>query len=639
MSFQPLKLTRLFFVGASVPTASVELMSGLNVIYGGSNAGKSFTLRAIDFMLGASKLELPEQGKAYTHAYLWLVFADGARETLVRSVSGGDFMLFDGHVDDRRNLASTGQTLVSTQRGKSKGQNRKSLSDYLFAKIGLQSAQILKNEVGEKVSLSIRMLSPYLLVGEGAMVTESSPFKSPEMPLGTQDKSLLRFLLTGKDDSNIAAVTPAENLKAAREGKIEILEEIISEISARLVEFERSKLEEEVQGLTASLSGFQEEAQAYQTELDKSRLLRRGTLDTKARHEAKISEHTRMLVRFAELRKTYISDVERLEALEEGSELLLNVCGQPCAVCGAEGVHQHHDENTVDLAAQAAAAAVEAQKIRVDLAGLDRTTASLHDEIQAIGETMTSIQDEVLEIDRKIEGLIPLEGSARARYEEAFAKRQQGLDTLHLFRTVSEHESRIETLRNQTIGRQRADGLPDPIGSSSGSEFSNTVLSVLKAWQFPQLEKVDFDVRRQDIVVNGRDRSGNGKGIRAILHSAVKVALLIYCKDNDLPHPGVLVLDSPLLTYRSPLNQKDHGAPEEDEVRVSQTNLNSAFYTHISSLSAFAQIIVLENRDPPAEFINAKGVQRWSGENGSGRQGFFPPLSGGTKSLVLTQLD
>jgi hypothetical protein len=38
--------------------------------------------------------------------------------------------------------------------------------------------------------------------------------------------------------------------------------------------------------------------------------------------------------------------------------------------------------------------------------------------------------------------------------------------------------------------------------------------------------------------------------VKAILHAAVNVALLIYCRERNLPHPGIVVLDTPLLTYR-----------------------------------------------------------------------------------------
>ena len=38
--------------------------------------------------------------------------------------------------------------------------------------------------------------------------------------------------------------------------------------------------------------------------------------------------------------------------------------------------------------------------------------------------------------------------------------------------------------------------------------------------------------------------------VRAILHAAFTLSLAQYCFDRDFPHPGFVVLDSPLVTYR-----------------------------------------------------------------------------------------
>ena len=46
----------LLVTGPNTEPAIVEFGPGLNVIHGGSNTGKSYILRLIDYMLGASSL-------------------------------------------------------------------------------------------------------------------------------------------------------------------------------------------------------------------------------------------------------------------------------------------------------------------------------------------------------------------------------------------------------------------------------------------------------------------------------------------------------------------------------------------------------------------------------------------------------
>ncbi|UVK49158.1 hypothetical protein BPNPMPFG_006880 (plasmid) [Mesorhizobium sp. AR07] len=130
-----------------------------------------------------------------------------------------------------------------------------------------------------------------------------------------------------------------------------------------------------------------------------------------------------------------------------------------------------------------------------------------------------------------------------------------------------------------------------------------------------------------DIQVNGHQRRQNGKGVRAIYHSALKVAVLIYCRQKSLPHPGFVFLDSPLLTYRGPLLYEKYGELDSYEKQIVATPLGRRFYEHLSSLADIGQFIVVENTDPPSGIESLARVQAFAGENGDGRQGLFPSLT------------
>ena len=45
-------LTGLTFTGSDHPAVAVSFKDGLNVLFGASNTGKTFTVKSIDFMLG-----------------------------------------------------------------------------------------------------------------------------------------------------------------------------------------------------------------------------------------------------------------------------------------------------------------------------------------------------------------------------------------------------------------------------------------------------------------------------------------------------------------------------------------------------------------------------------------------------------
>jgi hypothetical protein len=137
---------------------------------------------------------------------------------------------------------------------------------------------------------------------------------------------------------------------------------------------------------------------------------------------------------------------------------------------------------------------------------------------------------------------------------------------------------------------------------------------------------VSFDEKTYDIRIDGKLRTDNGKGVRAVTHAAFKVALLLYCQERDLPHPGVVVLDTPLLTYRDPLRTPRFGALTEDERQLAKTSLKQKFFEHLFELRDAGQFIVLENVDPPNNIENLANVQLFSGVPGTGRGGFFPAM-------------
>ena len=91
-SFLPkLRLEHLTFVGDGLEPAGIEFAEGLTIIYGGSNAGKSYSLQVLDFMLGGSPPDILEQGAEYTRVLLGLTLGDGRQVTLERARKGAGF--------------------------------------------------------------------------------------------------------------------------------------------------------------------------------------------------------------------------------------------------------------------------------------------------------------------------------------------------------------------------------------------------------------------------------------------------------------------------------------------------------------------------------------------------------------------
>ena len=147
-----MQLRFLLVTGPKSTPAAVEFGPGLNVIYGGSNTGKSHILRLIDYVMGARLPPEPiiEQAE-YDLVHLGLVLDDAREKTLVRALQGGDIRVIDGLVR-RRPLASEG-IQVSANHGA-----KVSLSKLLLAQLGASNARIRTDATGKTRDLSFRDL-------------------------------------------------------------------------------------------------------------------------------------------------------------------------------------------------------------------------------------------------------------------------------------------------------------------------------------------------------------------------------------------------------------------------------------------------------------------------------------------------
>ena len=154
-------------------------------------------------------------------------------------------------------------------------------------------------------------------------------------------------------------------------------------------------------------------------------------------------------------------------------------------------------------------------------------------------------------------------------------------------------------------------------------EFCGVVAKVLTEWQFPGRRHVSFDAKTYDIRIDGKLRIDNGKGVRAITHAAFKVALLIFCHERGLSHPGFIILDTPLLTYRDPLRNPKYGALSDDEKALAQTPLKQKFFEHLFSIRNLGQFIIFENVDLPENIADLTKLEIFLGRPG-GRVGLFP---------------
>jgi DNA repair ATPase RecN len=102
MSKKGFYLQKLRVVGGAVNPAEVSFGSGLNVISGSSNTGKSYICSCIDFMLGASTPPEPiPESNDYSEILLEIKTYEGHTYTLKRPIKQkSDAILYECDIEN-----------------------------------------------------------------------------------------------------------------------------------------------------------------------------------------------------------------------------------------------------------------------------------------------------------------------------------------------------------------------------------------------------------------------------------------------------------------------------------------------------------------------------------------------------------
>jgi hypothetical protein len=603
--------------------AELSFQDGLNIIYGASNTGKSFATKTVAFMLTAST-EIPktEEMAKYDAVWLGLTLQDGKDVTLYRATNGGNFRLHDGLV--KKAQRNTGLAL----RGKSDPKRTDTVSHYVLESLGLAGKVVVTNASAEKENLSIRLLAPYVVVSEEDIISERSPvLYSGQNTSRIFERNLFRLLLTGNDDAAAVTVVSKKARDVAKAAKVELVDELIAQIDEELGENapDYEELSEQIKRIEVALGSLHDDLRGAQRSLDGLVAERRSLADSQLDLSPRVCELEVTLERFGRLSEVYQSDIARLEALEEGGFIFLAIAGRDCSVCGAPPSAQRHNHAAEEIELAYKAAAAEVRKIQIEQLELRETMILLEAEARGLRGRAKGLSDRIKETEKCIEVARPIESSIRQRYEELSgnkAELDRAEEMLHRRDRLVVRRSQIE----EKSSKRKDDKLAVGIDGTIAYAFGEVVRQVLEAWHFPNAEKAQFDTETNDITIGGKRRSANGKGVRAILHAAFNVAVLIYCRGRGLPHPGFLVLDTPLLAYREPLNSK-YGELSEDEEELKKSSLAIHFYQHLASLKDMAQIIIVENSDPPEETFPLAHIETFTKRYRSGRYGLFPKAS------------
>jgi hypothetical protein len=622
--------TRVYYKGASVVTkgftinklqvedgnkkpAEVEFFPGLNVISGLSNTGKSYIRQCFDYMVGSDNPPNGfEESRGYEKVFLEIYGGD-QNYTLERSLKGGDFLLYDDRLQNTKRIIPEGL--------KAKPEPKpNNISTFLLKLCGVDSyVKLRKNAQNETANLTFRTISHLFIVDENKIIAETSPIYTATGYANTKMKSAFSYLLTGIDDNSIVALPDKEIQKAQIEAKREVYEQIIQDIEKDLESQKDSSsdatnniqnIKNQIEQISNSIRESHNIIFEYQQDREKA---------WSGQHEAesRLIVIGELLKRFNLLNRHYLSDLQRLEFINEGEYLFEQLEFVHCPFCNTAldkpSFHKLCLNRENELIKISEGCREEAIKIKTLQKDLESTVNALEFEQKSLREIAAENKKQVSYYDSLLrENLNPKQITEKNLLDNLLADRR-------LLAEIETKKSKLEELKKAKatldVPLPKQSRTVKGLDTFALRELGDKIEEVLEAWKFPDVGTVEFNEQKMDILIKGKPRESNGKGVRALLHSAFAVGLMLHCKEKELPHPGWILLDSPLTTFREN-NESNLGEEVSGEIQ-------NAFFEHLSTLKS-EQIIILENKIPSSNIQSKINFIEFVGHEGHGRKGFFP---------------
>jgi len=600
-------IRELRLTGPTTSPAFVRFQKGLNIISGPSNTGKTYIFQCINYMLGGSTA--PKnivEARNYAYCYLEIETTGGKLYILKSDLSGGDFHVYDGAIDDLKE-----NTTFKRYNRKHSDSEEESISQFFLSLCQLTGKKLKMNVNGKKRGLSYRDLVRLALVDETNIVTDKSLIVSVQYVNQTVERSVFKLVLTGKDDSHLIEKLSTKEI-THRKGKIEMLTDLIAGVDKDMAgltvqNFEPEQLEKTESGI-ASLHRQLSSLDIVYTDLTNQRGEHYKELSkfTEGREELQgVLERSRILA------SQYSSDASRLLSTIEACELLEAIPGEiyECPVCHS-GLEK--EISSVDVLTVAEACKTEYTKIGLLQNELVSSQDILQRDISGLDESISTTRNFISKLSEEIEEQVQQKINSSVSNLE---KLQSVNDVLKRYDLLNERRKSLVDSKNfiaSTLSKKRKDDSGDNNLSSIIYPLTEQMQKILAACHYPGLTTMSFNEDKVDFIISGQDRELPGKGYRAIIYSTFVVGIqkLLATQPFSI---GVPVLDSPFVTYRKP-EAGQEGIP---------IDLAMDFYRYLAT-SGLDQVIIMENEEPPSDIESSVNHIVFTQSSEIGRYGFIP---------------
>ena len=601
------KINKIIMIGPNKEDAFLDFNVGLNVISGASDTGKTFIFQVIDYMLGGGKTPKQiEEAKGYDSIFIEIEDYECNIYTLRRDLVDGKMYKYNCSYCLKDTI--TPENIKEEHRKNSIN----NISSFLLDLCNSRYTSIVKNKKGETRSFTYRDFARLSLLGEEKIIAEKSIIlgnggysKYPEY------KNAFKTIITGLED-NCKTISNEEkkmnNIKI--EAKIEVLDNLITNYIQELQEKNNISDEKSQYDIEELIKDIRNNINCKKENLKDCDAKRQTLLKEVIDKDTSIQYNNEVIKKFRLLKNNYLSDLKRLEFIDDANYYINQLDDVKCPVCSSEIELEYINTSKIEDSIFAEKnklnkKIIELEEVMLEIENNNIEIIRIRDEIKLKVDRLTE------EINLKLKPIIDLKVSELA---EILEKREQINRVKFIEDKLEEAKKLKNDLSSKKVNINNVKVELNKINDENSKALCLEISNLLDKWNLFKSPQVSFDLKTYDLEINGKKKASFGKGYRAIINSALSLAIMKYNILRGLPHPKIVVIDSPLITFK----EKDSGEEKISEV------VKSSFYKYLAENFKKQQVIVLENADPQKELLDKINYYHFTKNKNNGRYGFFP---------------
>lgn len=584
-------IKKITALGENATPSSLEFTKGLNIVCGPSNTGKSYVLQCIDFMFGGGTKPFDES-TGYDTVRMLVETAEGHTVSLERELG--------------KNVTQVTSNVPKIESGKyGGGKSKLKLSDLWLSLIGIEEeVKIVSNQYFESHALTWRTFLYSFLINEDDVFQKPSIITKAGYYEKTASLSALLYLISGRDFGQFVTQDTPEVKKARKKAKSDYINEKLSEFSERYGR---------IADTMASLEGVDIERE-MQTLIDRITEAEKGIAAASKRSRklleeiysvsGKLEESEYLQDRYKSLETQYLSDLKRLRFILDGEAKLGDVSENArCPFCDSNLPEHEHTTYT---------------------AAADEEIISVSAKLSDLREVMAEVAQDKELLERRLAEL-------RAEHDGVMALIKNELEpqATALKNKLNEYRAVVEMRHEMGVLKALSEGMNADLGAIEkddeseakykprehfGSDFiekmSAYIAEMLEACNYEHFLTARFSIDTFDVVTNGKKKEHEGKGFRAFLNTSLAFTLMRYLSKHGKYSPGLLVIDSPILSLKEKGKEK------------ATDSMKSSLFRYLLANQDYGQIIIIENDIPDMDY-GAANVIRFTMDENEGRYGFL----------------